>query len=475
MSDYLPRRRFLQAAPIALAGTLAAAQGAGITGLAEEPAPGTIREPARDVPIAHECDVCVVGGSCTGVFAAVAAARLGAKVALVESSGFFGGVATAGLVNIWHSLHDRSGKQQIIAGLTWEIIERLRKRDAVRSVGHYVLNTELLKLELDRMVVEAGIRPFLHTLFVAPVGEGGRMTAAILEDKTGRRAIRAKQFVDATGDGDVAHRLGLETYRREHVQPPTMCCILRGLGAIKKTHPGFSIHKVIFDTKYPQAIPPGYAWSAAVPGDCGVPSQGTVPGGDDLLMLAGTRVHGADCSDADQLTQAELEGRRQVNSICELLHEHFLDGKGVPLVALPAKIGIRESRHVRALHQLAAADMLTGQRFPDAIANGTYHIDVHSAKGAGVAFRELNEGVPYYQVPYGSLVPRGAKNVLAAGRMLDADEQAFGGFRVMVNCNQTGEAAGTAAWLALDSGADVAAVDTVRLRATLKQHGAAVM
>jgi len=475
MQGDVPRRDFIKAVPLAMAGGVAGTWVAGMAAAAPEPAPGTIREPAREVPVAFDCDVCVVGASCTGVFAAVAAARLGAKVALIESNGFFGGVATAGLVNIWHSLHDRSGKQQIIAGLTWETIERLRRRDAVRSVGHFLLNTEMLKLELDRMVVEAGVRPFLHTLFVAPVAESGRMTAAIVEDKTGRRAIRARQFVDATGDGDVAHRMGLETYRREHVQPPTMCCLLRGLGAIQKAHPGFNVHRVIFDKKYPQAIPQGYAWSASVPGDCACPPEGAVPGGDDLRMLAGTRVHGADCSDADQLTRAELEGRRQVNAICELLREHFLGGRGVPLVALPARIGVRESRHVRALHQLTAEEMLTGKRFPDAIANGTYHIDVHSATGAGVAFRELNEGVPFYQVPYAALVPRGAKNVLAAGRMIDADEQAFGGFRVMVNCNQTGEAAGTAAWLALDSGADVGAVDTARLRTTLRKQGAAVI
>jgi hypothetical protein len=475
MQRNIPRRDFLKAAPLAVAGAL------NTNARAAEPAPGTIREPARDVKIAHECDICVVGGSCTGVFAAVAAARLGAKVALIESSGFFGGVATAGLVNIWHSLSDRSEKQQIIAGLTLETIERLRKRDAVRKIErkgqqhHFYLHTEMLKLELDRMVTEARVRPFLHTLFVAPVAEGGRMTAAIIEDKTGRRAIKAKLFLDATGDGDVAHRMGLETYRREHVQPPTTCCVLRGLNAIKKAHPEFNIHKVIFDKKYPQAIRDGYAWSAAVPGDCGCPPDAPVPGSDDLLMLAGTRVHGADCSDADQLTRAEMEGRRQVNAICELLQEHFLGGKGVPLVALPAKIGIRESRHVRALHQLTVDEVLTGKRFPDAVANGTYPVDVHSASGAGIKIRELNKDVEFYQVPYTSLVPRAAKNVLVAGRSLDADEQAFGGVRVMVNCNQTGEAAGTAAWLALDSSADVAAVDMTRLRATLKKHGAAVI
>ena len=466
------RRDFLKSAPLAAAGAISGTYAAGADAVAEPP-PGMIREPAREVPVAHECDVCVVGGSCTGVFAAVAAARLGANVALVESNGFFGGVATASLVNIWHSLNDRAGKQQIIAGLTTETIERLRKRDAVRSVGHFLLNTEVLKLELDRMVVEAGIRPFLHTLFVAPVAEGGRMTAAIIEDKTGRRAIRARQFVDATGDADVVHRLGLETYRREHVQPPTTCCVLRGLGAIKKTHPGFNIHQVVFDKRYKQAIPQGYAWSASVP--CGSPDEGAVPGGDDLLMLAATRVHGADCSDADQLTRAELEGRRQVDSICKLLREHFLGGKGVPLVALPAKIGIRESRHARCLHELKASELLEGVRFPDAVANGTYHIDVHSATGAGITFTELNENVAFYQIPYRSLVPKRAANVIIAGRNLDADQGAFGGVRVMVNCNQMGEAAGTAAWLALDSDADVAALDVEKLRATLKKQGAAVI
>jgi len=338
-----------------------------------------------------------------------------------------------------------------------------------------VLNTEVLKLELDKMVVEAKIRPFLHAAFVAPAVEDGRMIAAIIEDKSGWRAIRAKQFVDATGDADVVASLGLEVYRRERVQPPTMCCILRGLKAIGKAHPGFNVHQVIFDEQYDEALRKGFAWSSQVPADCGCPDEAGVPGADDHRMLAGTRVFGVDCSDADQLTRAELEGRRQVDAVCELLRKHFLGGRGVPLVALPARIGVRETRHARCLHQLTVDELLTGKRFPDAIGNGTYHIDVHSATGAGVKFRELNDDAMFYQIPYASLVPRAAKNVLVAGRSLDADEQAFGAVRVMVNCNQTGQAAGVAAWLALDSGTDVAAVDASRLRATLQRQGAIVL
>ena len=244
-------------------------------------------------------------------------------------------------------------------------------------------------------------------------------------------------------------------------------------GANKK-HPGFNIHQVIFDKKYDQALKKGFAWSAPVPADCGCPDETDSPRADDLRMLAGTRVFGADCSDADQLTRAELEGRRQVAAICDLLREHFLKPPAMPLVALPARIGVRETRHARCLHQLAVDEILSGKRFPDAIGNGTYPVDVHSTHGAGVRFRHLKDA-PFYQIPFGSLVPRGASNVLIAGRSIDADEQAFGAVRVMVNCNQMGEAAGVGAWLALDSGSRADALDIDKLRATLKKQGAAVI
>ena len=169
MSNSFDRREFLKAAPFAAAGAMTTAGYTEAADSANGPNTGFITEPSRRTPVVYECDICVIGGSCTGVFAAVAAARLGARVALVEMNGFFGGVATASLVNKWHSLKDRSGKKKIIAGMTEEMIERLKRRDAV--IGGYDLSTEMLKLELDKMVVEAKIRPFLHT---APPGRSGR-------------------------------------------------------------------------------------------------------------------------------------------------------------------------------------------------------------------------------------------------------------------------------------------------------------
>jgi FAD-dependent oxidoreductase family protein len=448
----------------------------------------TISEASRTVPVAAEVDLCVVGGSCTGVFAAVAAARLGLRVAVVEQHGFFGGVATAGLVSIWHSTFDTENSRQIIAGLTTETIERLKRRNAVLEIeptdsAHTILNTEELKIELDELVGEAGVRPFLHARFCAAVGEPGRPEAVIVEDKSGRRAIRAKMFIDATGDGDLLARSHLPLEQWGDLQPPTTCAIVRGLSAFERSRPGFQLSKFLFGRDVPPDIPHGFLWSRA----CADHAED--------VMIAGTRVPDADCSDADQLTRAEIDGRRQVRVMCDLLRAEP-EGDGLALIALPAMIGIRETRHARCLHRVTEREVLDGVRFPDAIANGSYRVDVHHSDKPGLTFRyldgretyvvpgkpaahsrwrdEVAEDPTFYQVPYRSLVPRGSENVLVAGRLMDADRGAYGAVRVMVNCNQTGEAAGTAAWVALDSGVPVAEIDTKGLRETLSRNGAII-
>jgi len=451
----------------------------------------TIHEPARDLPIAAEVDLCVVGGSCTGVFAAVAAARLGARVAIVEDMGFFGGVATAGLVNVWHSLHDTTGQAKIIGGLTDEVIKRLQGRCAVtfwepaeRWWGAFILHTEFLKIVLDELITEAGVRPFLHTHFCAPILRDGQFDAIAIEDKTGRRAITARCFIDASGDADLAQRCGLPCRTPRPIQPPTTCAMFRGIEQITQRHPGFSLKEEIFNPKYPQALPAGTFWSSRV------------PGAPDEIMAAGTRVFNADCSDADQLTRAEIEGRRQVAAMCQILQEHFLLPQVNPLVTLATKIGIRESRHVCCLHQLTEPSVLRGERFADAIANGTYPVDIHHADKPGLTWRHLDGrevycapggvweerhwlepgAIPatFYQVPYRCLVPQDSRNLLIAGRMLDADEGAFGAVRVMVMCNQLGQAAGTAAYLAIRSQCGVAEINTDELRKLLAQQGAII-
>lgn len=446
----------------------------------------SITEPARTVPVVEECDVCVVGGSCTGVFAAVAAARLGARVALVENAGMLGGTATLSLVCIWHSVLDTVFERRIIGGLTGEVIDRLLARGGAVAKrpdesSHFVLNPFELAIELDNLVGEHSIRPFLHTRFVAPVVEDGRVTAALVEDKTGRRAITARVFIDATGDADLVHRAGLPTWRQPHLQPPTTTALLHGLDALG---PGFELRRVVFDSRYPEALPPGLLWGTYLPHD-------------DLYMVAGTRVHGADASDADALTRAEIEGRRQVRAMIDLVRRHVPGGEALRLAGLASRIGLRHSRQAVCEHRLTESEVLNGVRFPDAIANGSYRVDVHFPDRGGLVFRYLDgreqvvyadgrteagrwrpeqaENPTFYQVPYRALVPVGARNVLVAGRCVDADEGAFGAVRVMVNCNQMGQAAGCAAWLAAHHDKEVGRIDPSRLRRLLSEQGAVVI
>ncbi len=444
-----------------------------------------IHEPARDIPVAADVDICVLGGSCTGVFAAVRAARLGAKVALVEARGKLGGVATNGLVSVWHSLYDTLYEEQIIAGLTQETAERLKRRGAVHQLDNnphaaFVLNTEELSIELDELLREANVRPFLHTWFAAPLMDGGRVAAVCIEDKTGRRAIRAKQFIDATGDGDLCQRMGLETYTREPLQPPTACARFGGWRTVSDA----SLKSVLNEHRDEYDLPPGFIWGQDVPGS-------------DVHMIAGTRVKHADCSDADALTAAEIEGRRQVRAMMDILHQH-IPGAKLVLQALPSWIGIRETRHVRCKHQLTQDQVLYGERFPDAIANGSYRVDVHHQDRPGITLKyldgtmhysgydgsggeggrwrpEMPEAPTFYQIPFRSLVPEGSDNVLLAGRMLDADEEAFGAARVMVNLNQTGEAAGVGAYLALSSETPVGEIDATEVRRLLADGGSIII
>ncbi len=456
-------------------------------------------EPARQIPVVHETDVCVVGAGTSGVCAAVRAARLGVRVALVEQNGYFGGVGTAGLVNIWHCLRDLSGRREIIGGLTREILDRLQARDAARPNypsndpnsprADWVLNPEELKLELDILVREAGVRPFLHAHFAAPLMADGELVGVAIEDKSGRRAIRARCFIDASGDGDLLARVGVACRRPARVMPPTACAYIQGLGELAKSTPGFSLAETVFDEKRPGALRRGFLWSAPV------------IGASDVTMLAGTRVFEADCADADQLTEAELEGRRQIRAIFDLLRRDVAGADRLALLGLPSYIGIRETRHLNAKYSVAGEELMRGAEFADAIGYGTYPVDIHHPDRPGITFRYLDgrqqlaipgrpgewsrwrsesEPTPdYYQIPYRCLVPAAAEpggvlpgNLLAAGRLVDADESAYGALRVMVNCNQVGEAAAAAAVLALESGAAASEVPADRLRDRLKACGA---
>ncbi len=448
------------------------------TGIAGNP-----QSPKKEkLPVFAETDICVLGGSCTGVFAAVRAARLGARVCIVEKQNAFGGVATNAFVNVWHSLLDTEYKLQIIAGMTTEMIDRLEKRKAVHkaekneSIG-FRFNSEELKIELDEVILEAGVKPFFHTLFSEPLlDNSGKLTGVIVDNKSGRGIIKAKYFIDATGDGDLCFRLGLPSYTHPLLQPPTTCAHLEKFDRNE-------IDKLLKEHRNEFDIPEGFVWGGNLPAS-------------ETFMLAGTRVFGADCAVADDLTRAEIEGRRQVRAIMDMFRKY---GKNpdVLLNGLPSSIGIRETRHIKCLYQVTDDDALYGKRFDDAIANGSYRLDIHHQEKPGLTFRYLDgtekyispgkptqsgrwrpatsENPTFYQVPLRSIIPGKYDNLMLAGRMLDASSISFSGIRVMVNMNQLGEAAGVTSYLALNQNIPVAGVNSKTVRETLKKGGSIII
>lgn len=445
-----------------------------------------IQEPKRDIPVVHETDVCVIGGSCTGVFAAVRAARLGARVAIVEKQNCFGGVATAGAVNIWHSLHDTQDSQLIIGGLTEEMIQRLKKRKAVQQTGHacsaFILNTEELKIELDELVLEHRIKPFLHTFYAAPITEGGAISAVLIENKNGRQAIRARQFVDATGDADLALSLGLQAFQPDTLQPPSTCAKVYGF----ETLGDFNWVGAVKEHGHEFGLSPDWGWGTGIPG---------LPG---ISMRADTHVFGVNAADAEQLTNAEIEGRRQVRAIMDVIRKYGPPEGAIALADLAATLGVRETRRVVAQYRLTGDDVLNGRRFPDAIANGSYRVDIHHDSDSGITFRYLDgtekvisergakpvigrwreqsaENPTFYQIPFRCLVQAQVPNLILAGRMLDADKVAFSAARVMVNMNQTGEAAGTACALALEQEKALHEIDPRQIRQSLAEGGSIIV
>lgn len=450
-------------------GGLAAASLTSCRTVSESPMAGTVPD-VRD-----EFDLVVAGGSATGVFAALRAAEAGLKVAVIEMSGGFGGTATQGLVPVWHSLRSTDGKTPIIGGLTESVLAELIRRHEAQllepgnpSVGAY-LNVAGLEMILDELVMKSGrITPLLHTrLAAAECDRPGHVTAAIVADKSGLRRLRGRFFIDATGDADLCRFCALDVWRLpvDEIQAHSLCAIVSGADGIRERHPKFSFHEIM-RPKYGAGLDFHFGWQAPVVGAKG------------LTFLSNTRVSKCDPSRPEDLTRAELECRAQLRRLVDAVNRAFPmpEGEELSLVALAPHVGLRESCHIRGLYHLTSEDILYGRRFDDVIARGSYRVDIH--EGAGITFRYLDgheekqvldekgrivwkkgfwrepqETMPtWYEIPYRAIVPQGAENVLAPGRMLDCAREAYGASRVMVNCNQMGESAGRAAANALKHG-----------------------
>lgn len=455
-----------------------------------------ITESPKKVPVIHEADVCVIGGSCTGVFAAVRAARLGAKVVIVECQNSFGGVATNGLVCVWHTFYDTEHKKQVISGLTEEVLERLDDID--HSIANprnpdsdsNFFNPVELKCELDALLREENVKIYLHTYYAGISCDGDTVDAVFVENKDGRGAIKAKFFIDATGDGDLCRDLGIERFENPKMQPPSYVFLMQGDDTkvcneidIKGSDPVTHLLNRHIDEF---GIERDWGWATPIPGI------------DNMMMRANTHVFGLHCGKADDLTEAELVGRHKMRVIRDLLRKYGDPNEKYSLVGDCSYIGVRDTYHYRTKHQIDAMELLLGNSYDDCILRGTYNVDAHDSK-EGISFMRLDgtytvedsygnmkegnwraeRGLPtdntptFYQLPFKTLVGEKYTNFIAAGRMINADASAFGALRVMVNLNQIGEASGVAAYLAVTQNKSVQELDGAEVARTLAKGGSA--
>ena len=409
-------------------------------------------------------DVVVVGGGCAGVFAAVRAARKGLKVAIVEKSNCFGGVATSGLVNVWHSLFDIYNKEQIIGGLTHEVVHTLLKAgygELSQTESAYIrFDPNALKHVMDELVVGSNIKVFFHTFYCSLIKEDRQIKSILLANKDGIGCLSAGFFIDATGDGDLCRDAEINSYVDSAIQPPTPCCFMsktieKDLGEL------ITLHGKDFD------LEDDWGWS------------GKIPGLNDIFFRADFHIFDKICNRAEDLTLAEIEGRKKIYALSELLKKY--DHPDHAVVALCSQIGIRETVHYETQFKANEMDLLLGKSYDDTVMRGTYRIDIHHHKDNGITFKYLDgrqvtyygksnkriksnwmedmgiktPPAPYYQVPFRILVQEKVNNLIPVGRMINADRGAFGALRVMVNLNQLGEAAGIAAYLSVNEQKDI--------------------
>ena len=458
-----------------------------------------ITEPSHEIPVVAEADVVVAGGGPGGLPAAIAAARHGAKVLLIERYGFLGGLATAGLVVPILGHTASRTHTPIVEGLLRQITERMHALDGAPEWEEACeewgirFDAEAFKIVADQMVEEAGVDLLLHTLVTDAVVEEGRIKALIIESKSGRQAVTGQVVIDATGDADVAFRAGAPTRQgREFDGRVESLGSFMHIGGIEDAT---DAQKAAAREKVEQAM----AEDRLHFYNAGFTSQNIAHG--DHFSPNMTRWHG-DPTDVRVLTRAEVGVRREAWELITFLRQEVPGFENCYLRATSAQVGPRESRQVMGDYVLTGDDVQKGRKFEDGIARGSWWIDIHCPLGHTYpvhlciiecpqrqrcpfwaaehdkSMRSRADLYPpdddWYDIPYRCLTPQGIDNLLVSGRCISATHEGMAGARVMGTCMAIGQAAGTAAAIAARDNVYPRDVKVDELRAALQSSGALV-
>ena len=412
-------------------------------------------------------DVVVVGSGSAGSAAAISAARIGARTLLVDRLAFMGGTSTAVLDTFYAFYTPGERPRRVVGGLGWEVARRLTaaglafERPNTYGAGTGVTyDMEALKVLWEWLADDAGVELLLHTWATGVLlDEDRRLRAIRLWNKGGERWVEASAFVDASGDADVAAMAGVP-----HDAPGDGTTV-QSLSTL------FKVANV--DIERARAVPKAELWAlmadAAASGAYALPrvegSWHRTPH-EGVALIHMTRIPNVDATDPEQLTRAEVEGRRQVQEYHRFLRDRVPGFERAVIVATSPSIGVRESRRVHGDYRLTREDVLAGTRFADEIALCGAPIEDHHA-GGDTDWQYVREG-GVYGIPYRALLPAGIEGLLVAGRCFSATHDAHASARSMATCMAMGQAAGTAAVLAASVGGTPRAIPAELIRDGLR-------
>lgn len=411
-------------------------------------AENALHESARTIPVAGQSDVLVCGGGPAGIGAALAAARAGASVQLIEVGGCLGGVWTAGLLTKILNGEKKTGVMQ-------ELLSDLAQRGSsvAQKTSGTVYDPELMKLLLEEKCVEAGVKIQLHTRLVGTItDQKNRIIAVITESKSGRQAWVAQRFIDCTGDGDLAAQAGCQfdvgIGSQCECQPMSLIALLTGVEPSEVTEfireNGSAAKTRLLKLMRGAGIKPSYS----------APTLRHLHSG--IFSLMTNHEYGISATDAGQITEATIRARAEVHAIVHDLRKLGGPWSNLAVVATAEQIGVREGRRIRGRYTITGNDVITGLRHKDAVCRAKFAIDVHNVfpDGSNPADvkRYRSAGVKAYDIPLPALIAADVDGLMMAGRCISGDFIAHSSYRVTGNSVPMGEAVGLTSAVSLKQG-----------------------